>query len=89
MPKPERVQVKDAAFEDAMADVAKQLKRRVKEKGSGAYHSRHEAYGIIAEEFDELLVAMTKNDGNNFEDELQDIAVACIVALASHRIVYK
>lgn len=75
----------DAAIERAL----KALKRRIKEKGNRPYRSRHETYGIIAEEHFELLLAMQKNDGENYKDELVDIAVAAIFGLASHNVTYK
>lgn len=66
-----------------MAKVAEKTHARIREKGDGAYIGPHEAYGIIAEEFDELRDAMRANDADDFRDELADIAVACILGLAS------
>ena len=63
--------------------VGAKVDERILEKGSGAYAGPHETYGIIAEEFDELRDAMRANSAGDFRDELIDIAVACIVGLAS------
>lgn len=57
--------------------------RRIKEKGPGAYAGPHECFGIIAEEYDELRDAMRANDGAQFRKELLDIAVACVIGMAS------
>ncbi len=65
------------------SEVEQMVIRRIDEKGDGAYSGTHEAYGILAEEFKELLDAMHANDAESFRDELVDIAVACIIALAS------
>ena len=45
--------------------------------------NRHETFGIIYEEFDELKDAMHRNDGDGFKKELLDMSVwsgirACI-----------
>lgn len=63
--------------------VTDKIYARIKETGDGTYAGPHETYGIIAEEFDELRDAMRANDANGFRDELIDLAVACIVGLAS------
>jgi NTP pyrophosphatase (non-canonical NTP hydrolase) len=64
-------------------EIGDAITRRLREKGDGAYASEHETYGIIAEEFDELRDAMRANDPANFREELVDIAVACIIGMAS------
>ena len=42
------------------------------------YHSKHECYGVIAEEFHELMLALHQSHESNFEAELMDIAVVCL-----------
>jgi hypothetical protein len=60
------------------------LTRRMQKHGCGAYVSRHEAFGVIAEEFQELGEALRADmRAADFEDEASDIAVACLFALAS------
>jgi NTP pyrophosphatase (non-canonical NTP hydrolase) len=44
----------------------------------GPYRSTHEALGVIAEEFDELLRAIRYNDAEAIADEAIDVAAACI-----------
>ena len=61
----------------------KMTRQRLQEKGPGIYAGPHEAYGIIAEEVQELLQALVWNNREMFRSELVDIAVACLVALAS------
>ena len=63
--------------------VMQHTEARLKEKGDGAYAGPHECYGIIAEEFKELLDAVQANDSMAECEELIDIAVACIIGLAS------
>lgn len=57
---------------------------RLNKKGWGIYLSRHEAAGIIAEEYHELLESL-KDDNNidHFYEECLDIAVAALLAIAS------
>ncbi len=70
-------------LEFCIKKVTEKVYARITEKGDGAYAGPHEAYGIIAEEFSELSDAMKANDAENFRDELTDIAVGCILGLAS------
>jgi hypothetical protein len=67
----------------AFTDTATKLKFRLKTKGNGSYASRHEIYGILAEEMDELLDELRINSlagYKNFRKELLDIAVAALFA---------
>lgn len=60
------------------------LKKRLLEKGTKSLTSTHEIYGILAEEFNkELLDALHSNNQDQFEEELVDIAVGCIVGIMS------
>lgn len=93
-----RVEVKVEDIEQAFGTVADVLSRRLEEKGRGSFVSRHEAYGIIAEEFAELAEAVRKDEGSayldvrvpgrtvgsDYEAELIDLAVATIFAIASN-----
>lgn len=57
----------------------------IENKGDGAFVSDHEAYGVIAEENDELLEALRSNEYGKFESELIDVIVSCLWALASRQ----
>lgn len=65
--------------------VREQMNYRLQKHGPGKYASPHESLGIIAEEYHELIQAITKNDGEEIEKELYDIAVAALFAIASLR----
>lgn len=42
------------------------------------FTSRHEAYGVLAEEFYELMKGLHENNHDNFYLELSQIAAVCI-----------
>jgi hypothetical protein len=67
----------------AVERVARGVERQLQEKGRGVFASPHEAMGIITEEYHEAIGALQANLYVQFQDELIDIAVACIVGLAS------
>ncbi|MCK5612308.1 hypothetical protein KAR91_61115 [Candidatus Pacearchaeota archaeon] len=76
------LKIKD--LEGAIADIKGKMKFRLKQKGGRTYASVHEAYGIIAGEHKELLDAIHGNEGHDaIVEELNDIAVACVIAIAS------
>lgn len=77
------LKIKD--LEKAIADIKTKMQFRLRQKGGRTYASVHEAYGIIAEEVNrELLKAIHEKEGDDaICEELKDIAVACIVAIAS------
>jgi len=79
----QRIELEDQRVGDAIVKLKEMISHRLIEKGTKAFASRHEAYGIIAEEFYELLGALHQNDRASFKDELIDIAVGCIIAHAS------
>jgi len=68
---------------EALAFVASELKRRIAEKGAGAFASSHEISGIMTEEYQEFLEAVHVGDRLEIEAELADIAVTAIFGLAS------
>lgn len=71
-------------LEGATMAIIDDLNRRLQKHGNGAYASKHEAFGVVAEELDELKEAL-RDDSRpwRFDEELRDVAVACIFALAS------
>ena len=59
------------------------LNKRLHQKGSGVFASPHEALGIITEEYFELIEAVKSNEDARVLDELADIAVGCLIGMAS------
>jgi len=70
-------------IEHVMMEISYKVYDRLEEKGDGGYASSHEIYGIIKEEMNELLDAITENDADDIRSECIDIAVACIFGIAS------
>jgi len=66
--------------------ISKKLEKKINSRGFGIYCSVHEIYGIIAEEVHELMEATHKNNYKEFDDELIDIAVACLWGLISMKV---
>ena len=61
------------------------IEKRLMEKSDDIYHSKHEGFGIIAEEYDELKDALRDDDNpEEFDKECLDIAVAVILSMASY-----
>lgn len=67
----------------SVAIVKEKIEMRLLQKHRGSYISNHETYGILAEEYKELLDALQKNDNEQFYAELIDIAVGAILGMAS------
>lgn len=61
------------------------IKMRLGKHGNEIPSSTHEIYGVVAEEFHELMLAMHGNDVTEFYSELEDIAVACIFGMIASR----
>lgn len=81
-----RFQFGDTHVENAMSDLKQGLERRLQEKGWGISVSRHEIYGLLVEEFDELLKALRQHGPEarrQFREELLDIGVGVILGLCS------
>ena len=72
-------------LEEVYDRIKQKTASKLEKKGDSAYVGTHETYGIIAEEFYELLKAMHENNTVNFDEELLDIAVACVIGMASLR----
>ena len=58
------------------------LKERIEEKGDHSFSSRHEILGVINEEVTELTVEVITGALSSIEEELLDIAVACVFGVA-------
>ena len=78
-----RRQIESAKIVDAFLEIEEKVAYRLRTKGRGVYASPHEAEGIIDEEHDELVDELRANDRERFRAELIDIAVACVIAMAS------
>jgi hypothetical protein len=81
--KHERPQVSSTALQEAIRFVISELNRRLEEKGHGAFVSRHELYGVLDEEVQELRAAVHDNMPNpDMIAELADVAVPAIFGIA-------
>lgn len=81
----QRPDVTTADLEDAMDDLLDALKSRMDKHGSGAFASRHEAFGVLTEEYLEAGEAIRLDGAARFGHELLDIGVTCLFELASDR----
>lgn len=79
----ERPQIGETNIAQAMDILRNWVDKRLAEKGAGIMVSRHEMLGVIQEEHNELILAVQKGTLQDVRNELVDIGVACIVALAS------
>lgn len=79
----ERPTVSKDSLLKAIETVTTKLGYRLETKGDGAYVSNHESLGIITEEYLELVDAVRSNDIIEIGNELHDVAVGCVFAIAS------
>lgn len=69
---------------DSLVDEFRRLlERRVIRKGKGLLVSRHEIFGVVAEEYVEVSAAVHDADNLLLRHELWDIAIAGAVGVAS------
>lgn len=76
-----RVEVTDQEISIGISHLVDKLKMRLEQKGYGAYASRHEILGILAEEYKEVIdaIQLDYEDGYvQFKKELLDVAVGAI-----------
>ncbi len=78
-----RSEITDKEITKCIALVEEKIQMRLQQKHRGSYIGNHETYGILAEEFKELLDALQANDNEEFYTELIDIAVGAILGMAS------
>jgi hypothetical protein len=77
--------VSATVLKDTLASVKNAIDVAIAKRGGRhAYASKHEALGIITEEYQELINAITLNDDVLVLTELMDVAVAATWALASY-----
>src|SRR5215471_6712842 len=72
----DRIHEGDFAWEFVRAEMTKAMAKYP------PYNSMHEAFGVIAEEFYELLQAMHANNLQAFKDEAKQVAATCVRAMA-------
>lgn len=80
-----RYQLTDLDFDYAITRVSAKLTERLRQKGRGIFVSSHEILGIITEEYLEYEDEVHVGPGaiRNQSKELVDIAVACLMGIAS------
>lgn len=80
----ERQQLTSHDLDHAVSVVHEKLRYRADQKGFGTYASIHEALGILNEEMKEFTDEVhAKQSKHNQVEELKDIAVGAIWAIAS------
>lgn len=79
-----RAQMSDEQIFKALEVVTHQVGRRLEKHGRGAFISKHETFGIVSEEYHELIDELRNDtDLTRFAEELMDVAVACVLGVAS------
>jgi hypothetical protein len=79
-----RTPVSDAQLLKAIEVVTQHVGKRIEKHGRGAFTSKHEALGVFAEEYAELLEAAQDDTSlTPFIEESVDLAVTGIFSLAS------
>ena len=83
----ERLKIDRGEVNEAMCQIYSKTNCRLspRDKGDGVLVSRHEILGVVIEEVRELERAVESSTLASISDELLDIAVACVVGLASIR----
>lgn len=74
----QRKPIANYEIDDAINVLVSNIEQRIDKFGDSSHVSKHESFGIIAEEMHELLLAVHGNDLDNAQQECMDIAVACI-----------
>ena len=81
-----RVELTKESLEYTLNRIQEKLQRRLVEKGKLSLTSTHEVAGVIEEEWDEFKDAVHVNDHENYEEELLDIIVGCMVGIMSKQV---
>lgn len=68
---------------DVLRHVGKRFNDRLLQHGPGVAVSLHEILGIVAEESHEVFEAVVACDRDETRAELVDLAVACLLGIAS------
>ena len=77
-----RPPISSEQIDNAVIELANQLKRRIAQHGSGIHASAHEILGVVTEEYKELVDAVQANTPDAIGNELMDIAVGCVFVYA-------
>ena len=64
-------------------ELKEEIYKEMKNKGPYSFNSPHEVLGTIAEEYHELIKAITSDNFFSIREELVDIAVLAIFGVAS------
>lgn len=85
-----RPKLKDEAILTAISNLKIKIEIALRKKGNGCFASSHEILGVITEEYYELIEAVyncsklpDKEKKEWITGELLDIAVGCIIGVAS------
>lgn len=79
-----RIKVTEEVIDQVFNACRETLKAKMVKHGDGAFYSKHECFGKIAEEVDELLDELRDDEHpEKFENELLDVAVAAIFSAVS------
>jgi NTP pyrophosphatase (non-canonical NTP hydrolase) len=77
-----RKQLTHEQIQTAVDKTTQKLNYRLAQKGFGTFASRHEILGTITEEYYELIEAVHANKPEEMQEELLDLAVGAIFAVA-------
>lgn len=78
-----RHQLNKEEFEREIDTTKEKLFKRLDQKGYGISVSTHEIVGILEEEMREVWGALRENNNEELYQELLDVAVACLLGMAS------
>jgi NTP pyrophosphatase (non-canonical NTP hydrolase) len=79
----ERPELSDDHLRIALESIIQSVQKRIDKHGRGMVVSDHEALGVLEEEYHELTDAVTANDRDAIIEEWLDVAVTCIITVAS------
>lgn len=79
---PHRKSISEFDLALVTAAIEVQINKVLKEKGSGAWLSRHELLGVLTEEYYETIDAVHQGTERELMNELADVAVTCIFGIA-------
>lgn len=77
-----RTKVTKKDINESVSRFIAKLNLRLTKKGSYSYAGNHEALGLLIEEGWELIEAVKSNNDEHVAEELEDIGVGCIFAIA-------
>lgn len=78
-----RKKITELALAESLERLENAVGARLVQKGWGGFVSRHEILGAVAEEDAELIEAVHRRGLGDVHVELLDVAVACVIGLAS------